>query len=298
MGFESNSAVALGAPPTPGALLIIALRAHWPEYLMEALGLGLFMASAGTFGTLLWAPAAPLAGLIPDELGRRTLMGLLMGLTAVLIIYSPFGQRSGAHLNPAVTLTFWWLGKVEGADALFYALAQTLGGALGVLLVLLVFGSAFAHPPVSYVATMPGAAGVAVALAAEFVIAFGLMMTVLLVGNSARLMRFTGLCAGMLVALYIIVEAPLSGMSLNPARSFASALPGGLFDHFWIYVLGPLGGMVTAAAVYRLIPGNRGVLCAKLDHPMHRRCIFRCGHHTDDARPVAAGDSEERIHVA
>ena len=73
-----------------------------------------------------------------DGVPRRALMGVLMGLTAVLIIYSPFGQRSGAHLNPALTLTFWWLGKIERVDAVFYMLAQTLGGTLGVLAVLLV----------------------------------------------------------------------------------------------------------------------------------------------------------------
>lgn len=84
---------------------------------MEAWGLGLFMISAGLFGTLLWYPGSPLAELIPDGPMRRALMGVLMGLTAIGIIYSPWGQQSGAHINPAVTLTFWRLGKV-GARAL------------------------------------------------------------------------------------------------------------------------------------------------------------------------------------
>src|SRR5918994_4078883 len=67
-----------------------ALRRHWPEYLMEAAGLGLFMISAGTFGTLLFHPGSPLAALLPDPLARRALMGLIMGLTAIAIIYSPW----------------------------------------------------------------------------------------------------------------------------------------------------------------------------------------------------------------
>jgi aquaporin Z len=258
--------------------VIAALRAHWPEYLMEAAGLGLFMVSAGLFGTLLWHPASPLAGLVPDGMGRRAVMGVLMRLTAITIIYSPWGQQSGAHINPAVTLTFWRLRKVRGWDALFYILAQFAGGALGVLFVLAVLGAAFASPPVSYVATMPGEGGVAVALLAEILISFALMTVILMVSNSARLMPFTGICAGCLVALYITFEAPLSGMSMNPARTLASALPGGLFDHLWIYFAGPPAGMLLAALVYGWLP--RPVRCAKINHHTQRRCIFRCGYHS------------------
>ena len=77
---------------------------------------------------------------------QRALMGLIMGLTAIAIIYSPWGQQSGAHLNPAVTLTFWRLGKVRTWDAVFYVLAQFAGGAAGVLLVLALLGAAVRRP--------------------------------------------------------------------------------------------------------------------------------------------------------
>jgi aquaporin Z len=224
---------------------------------MEAGGLGLFMVSAGVFGTLLWSPASPVAAAVPDGIGRRAIMGLLMGLTAIAIIYSRFGQQSGAHLNPAVTLTFWRLGKVKTWDAVFYALAQFLGGALGVLLVLALLRSAFADPPVLYVATLPGQGGPWIALLAETVIAFGLMLTVLIATNTAKLMRFTGIFAGCLLMTYITFEAPLSGMSLNPARTVASALPGQLFEHLWIYFVGPTAGMLLAVEAYRLIRAGR-----------------------------------------
>jgi aquaporin Z len=105
-----------------------ALSRHWPEYLMEAAGLGIFMVSAGLFGTLLEYPQSPVHQAIADDGLRRMLMGVAMGLTAVAIIYSPWGQQSGAHLNPAVTLTFLRLGKIARADALFYITAQCLGG--------------------------------------------------------------------------------------------------------------------------------------------------------------------------
>ena len=104
--------------------MLTALKSHWPEYLGEAGGLGLFMASACLFGAFLFHPGSPAARAISDGLARRLLMGLAMGLTAVGLIYSPWGRRSGAHLNPAVTLTFWRLGKIAGPDAIWYALSR------------------------------------------------------------------------------------------------------------------------------------------------------------------------------
>ena len=97
-----------------------ALSRHWPEYMIEAAGLGLFMASAGLLGVLLYHPASPTVDAIADPIGRRVFMALAMGLTTIALIYSPWGQRSGAHFNPAVTLTFFRLGKVAGWDAGFY----------------------------------------------------------------------------------------------------------------------------------------------------------------------------------
>jgi glycerol uptake facilitator-like aquaporin len=111
-----------------------ALTHHWPEYLMEAAGLGIFMLAACTFATLLEHPASPVRQAISDPILRRLLMGLAMGLTAINLIYSPWGKQSGAHLNPSVTLTFWRLGKVASWDALLYIAAQFVGGMTGVLL--------------------------------------------------------------------------------------------------------------------------------------------------------------------
>src|SRR3954471_2848426 len=107
--------------------MIRALKSHWPEYAMEAVELGLFMMSASVFTLLLYHPASPIISKLPSELFRRSLTGLAMGLTAIALIYSPWGKRSGAHMNPAVTLTFFRLGKVAGWDALFYITAQFLG---------------------------------------------------------------------------------------------------------------------------------------------------------------------------
>jgi aquaporin Z len=205
-------------------------------------------------------------------------MGLAMGLTAVSLIYSPWGRRSGAHFNPATTLTFWRLGKISNTDAAAYAIAQPLGGVTGVAVAALVVGPALGHPAVRYVATVPGSAGVLVAFVAEVAITFLLMTVVLKVSNTASLERFTGVAAGALVALYITLEAPLSGMSMNPARSLASAVPAGTWDALWIYIIAPPVGMLIAAEAYARLRGPHSVYCAKLNHGQAGQCIFRCRH--------------------
>lgn len=255
------------------------MRAHWPEYAVEAAGLGVFMLVACGAGTLLSHPASPVVVAIPGELARRALMGLVMGLTAIGLIYSPPGQRSGAHFNPATTLTFWRLGKITGADAVAYGLAQTTGGLAGVLLAAVFLGTALGHPAVGYVATRPGEAGAVAAFAAEATIAFVLMTVVLHVSNAPRRARFTGLAAGALVALYITVEAPVSGMSMNPARTLASAVTAGVWDAVWIYFIAPPLGMLVAAEAYVRRRGMAAVYCAKLQHDTVHRCIFRCRYH-------------------
>jgi aquaporin Z len=260
---------------------------NWPEYLIEGWALGMFMISAGVFTTLFEYPGSPLHSAIGNADLRRVLIGVAMGLTAIGLIYSPWGQRSGAHMNPAVTLTFWRLGKIATWDAVFYIVAQCLGGTLGVLLTAILMQHAFTAPPVAYVVTVPGSAGVIVAFIAEAIISVLMMSVILRVANS-RYAKFTGLCAGLLVATYISIEAPLSGMSINPARSLASAWPSGIWTDFWIYLSAPVLGMQIAAWLHTR-GRQREVACAKLQHPDDQRCIH-CNY-----LPMAATNMREMI---
>ncbi|HZQ69167.1 MAG TPA: aquaporin [Terriglobales bacterium] len=257
---------------------VAALIRHWPEYLMEAACLGLFMVSACSFTILLQHPASSLRQAVPNDLLRRLLTGIAMGLTAIGLIYSPWGRQSGAHLNPSLTLTFFRLGKIEPWDAAFYVAAQFIGGVCGVLLSSLIWGQAIAHQNVRYAATLPGGNRTAVAFVAEFAISFLMMTMVLNVANSPRIARFTGVIAGALVATYITLESPLSGMSMNPARTLGSALPGRIWNSLWIYFTAPPLGMLLASELYLRLRGKHAVFCAKMHHDQHTRCIFRCNY--------------------
>jgi len=261
-------------PPKLGALA--SLRVHWPEYLMEAGLLGAFMVSACVFGVLYGFPQSPVRQAISSDFLRGLLGGLSMGLTALAIFYSPWGKQSGAHINPSVTLTFFRLGKIKVWDAIFYIIAQFGGAVLGVVLVAQFLQREISDPAVRYVVTTPGPRGPWVALVAEFVIAAGMMSTVLYFSNHHRFAKYTGLFASILVATYITFEAPFSGMSINPARSFGSAFPSGIWDHFWIYLTAPLLGMLTASEFYLWRRGRLAVKCYKLHHDNDKRCIF-CG---------------------
>jgi len=261
-----------------GKWMLFALRQHWPEYLMEAAGLGLFMISACVFTILLVHPASPVQRRIVDPLWERAWIGVAMGATASALIYSPWGQQSGAHLNPCVTLAFLRLGKVAAWDAFFYVVSQFIGAISGVFLCAITLAHWISYPGVKYAVTTPGPHGARVALLSEFVISFLLMMTVLLVSNSRRLSAFTGVFAGVLVATYVLLEAPLSGMSMNPARTFGSALPAHVWKDWWLYFTGPPIGMLAAAELYKRSAGAKNVICAKLRHTTDKRCIFKCGY--------------------
>jgi aquaporin Z len=247
---------------------------HLPEYAIEAALLGGFMLSACSFGVLLEHPDSPVHRAIGDPSIRRIVMGLAMGATAIAIIYSPWGGRSGAHINPATTLTFWRLGRIRGADAAGYLLGQFTGAVLGVALASALLGARLAHASVNYVVTRPGRWGVGPALAAEVLIS-AVLMSVVVGLTGSRWARFTGLVVGVLVATYISIEAPVSGMSMNPARSFGSAWGASHWGMFWVYVAGPLLGMNLGAALATVARARPA--CPKLNHPESQRCIF-CGH--------------------
>ncbi|MFD2786200.1 MIP/aquaporin family protein [Hymenobacter rubripertinctus] len=244
--------------PAPLSLfseLYAALRRNWPHYLAEAGGLALFIIGASLLTIVLEHPNSPLHQWLvaqgAGKLGRRIPLGMGMGLVIVALVYNPWGKKSGAHLNPSVTLAFWQLGHMKWPDACWYVVAQAVGSVTAALGLGLVLGDYYAHMSVHFITTKPGPGGPAVAFAAEFVISFGLMWLLLLALHSARLQPVTGWLVGGLLMVYIIVEAPLSGMSLNPFRTLSAAVVAGDYTALWVYLLAPTAAMCLATALFQ-----------------------------------------------
>jgi aquaporin Z len=233
-----------------------SLRLHWPEYLMEAGEVSLYLFFACAFATLLQHPASPFRHFVVSGLVRRMLYGLAMGATVIAIVMTAWGKQSGGHFNPAITLTFYRLGNVEFWDALFYAAAQFFGAISGVAIATYVLRGAPKNDAIRYAVTVPGIYGKAGAFVGELTISFILMITVLFVSNRKTLARYTPYFAGALYLVYITFETPLSGMSMNPARTFGSAFHASYWHALWIYFVAPTLGMLATRTSDRSYRGK------------------------------------------
>src|SRR5262245_37641694 len=253
-----------------------AISAHWREYLMEGTELGAFMVSTCICGTLIYRNESLLNSLALSPLFESSLMGLAMATTVFLIIQSPFGRRSGAHFNPAVTLTFFWLGRMHRWDATFYIAAQFGGAVAGVLAARGILGLRLSASPVQYMVTLPGKYGSTTAFVFEFLLSTLLMSTVLYASNHRLLVRFTPVLVALLTVLYFVLSSSISGFSVNPARSLSSALFAWIWSGIWIYFSAPCLGMLTAAAIYIKWLGSDRVYCAKVFHDTRSICAFDC----------------------
>jgi aquaporin Z len=234
-----------------------AFRMNWKHYLQEALGLALFMLSACFFSALLFSEKSASQNFIHGEMMKNVLMGISMGLTALFIFYSPWTAPSGSQINPAVTLTFLRLNKMCRYDALFFIIFQCIGGTSAVCVMQALMGSLLTDSPVQSAVTVPGKPGAGWALITEFIIAFVTMVMVLFTSHQKKMKQYTRLFSGILVCCWVIVAGPVSGFGMNPARSFASALPAGIWTSFWIYLIIPLAGMLSAAELFLFIQRKR-----------------------------------------
>jgi aquaporin Z len=268
------------------ASAIDSLRFHWPEYLMEAAEVGLYLFLTCVFASLLLYPASPVRRFVGSTVGLRALMGLAVGATVVAIVMSPWGKQSGGHFNPALTLAFYRLGKIRSPDAVFYMVAQFSGAIGGVCIARYLLPSTVGPHGVRYAVTAPGVRGNALAFIGELTISFVLMLTILVASNRETLAGYTPYLVGFLYAIFITLESPVSGMSMNPARSFAPALHSSYWHALWLYFLAPSLGMLMAAEVFLRARGGVPPFCAKLHHANDKRCIFRHETAPSPAKPI------------
>ena len=263
----------------PSCRFVAAVTAHWREYLMEVLQLGVLMLCICLAGALTYGVESPLRRFPLPLIARSFLMGVLVATGTYFIIRSPYGRRTGAHLNPAITVSYFWLGRIHRWDAAVYVVAQFVGGLLGVFAAYQILGRHLSAPPVQFVVTLPGDYGRIAAFVAEFLLSAVLMGAVLYTTNHRRLTRFSPFFVALITVSSYVLSTSISGFSVNPARSFSSAFFAWIWQGIWIYFAAPCLGMLAAAAIYIRLMGSDGVYCAKVFHDLESPCPFPCRFH-------------------
>ena len=201
-------------------------------------------------GTFIMVFAGTAAIVINDLYGgviTHLGIALVFGLVVAAVIYT-LGNISGAHINPAVTIAFWLAKRFPGNKVMFYIAAQVLGAISASLLVFMMFHT---HPTLG--ATLPNGA-VSQSFLLEIVLGFILMLTIINVATGSKEQGImAGLVIGAVVALEALFAGPVSGASMNPARSIGPALVSGNITHLWVYILAPVIGASLAIFCCRCI---------------------------------------------
>ena len=272
----------------------VFMRDHLPEYLSEFFGTAIMMVLGIGAIMLMWGDGSPMRAFEMPVGLRRLLTGILFAGAGTLVALSPLGQRSGGHLNPAVTWAFWRKRRVKLVDAVLYSVAQCLGALAGVGVFMLIGGSVAKSLKLGL--TVPGEGySPGLAFVAEAVTTFLLMFLILYCVGNSRIAGRTPYFVGVFVTLLVFLEAPISGTSLNPARSFAPAFWTQSFQFQWIYWIAPtLGALAAVPSVgFFFAEKNKGG-CAKLFHTGHYRCIFlNCGYTRVAAGSVLVNQGEQ-----
>lgn len=267
-----------GARDARRAIRATKRQTHWPEYAAEAAGT-FFLVFIGLSAVVFdMSAGSPVARLIPSTSWRLLLTGLIFAGSGSLVAISPLGKLSGAHINPSVSLAFWLHGKLRAHDFAGYVAGQFVGAVAGAGLLALVWGgrAVSLHDG----ATLPSPAyPLWASFVAEAAMTLLLVLLIFLFVSHRRLMRWTPLMTWLLVATLVWREAPLSGTSLNPARSFGPALVAQVWSHQWLYFVAPLLGAALAVGVYRwlsvvITAGEMDVRTGKLFHATNYRSVF------------------------
>jgi aquaporin Z len=261
------------------ATLLDALAAHWREYLMEASESGALMMLLCACGVLIYSGQSPLAAFHLSAAASSALMGAALAGSMFLIIRSPMGRRSGAHFNPALTIAYFTIGRMHRMDALWYLIAQFLGGIGGVALAKGILSDRLANWPVLYIATLPGSHGSRAAFLAVFTASLFAMEVILVSTNSRRASPYSPTIVALATVLCAMAFRPFAAYSVNPARTLSSALFAHLWTGLWIYLIAPILGTVAAIWIYKRVAGPERIFCAKVYHDLHSSCPFDCRFH-------------------
>jgi aquaporin Z len=217
---------------------------RWRLYCAEFIGTALLVLIGLSLVIFMFGQGTPVANVIPNQALRRFITGFLFGTTGALVAVSPLGKVSGAHINPAVSLGFNLMGKLAPDVTVGYILAQLAGGLLGSL-PLLAWGSM--GRSVAFGATLPGSSySTSTALLGEVITTFVMVALLCVFLGFREIRRFTPALFPPLYGVMVCLEAPISGTSTNPARSFGPSVISGVWQGWWLYWVGPCLGMLIA----------------------------------------------------
>ncbi|MCE1188342.1 MAG: aquaporin [Ignavibacteria bacterium] len=173
-------------------------------------------------------------------------IALSFGLTVAVLIYL-FSEISGAHFNPAVSIVFWRFKRLSGTNVISYILAQLLGAVSAAFVLHIIFPGNRGLG-----ATQPVGPEIQSFLI-ELLFTFLLMLAILQASSSRRIESHTGLIIGGIIFLEALIGGPVSGASMNPARSFGPAVVSGNYHSLWIYLAAPVLGAMSAGQVFSRI---------------------------------------------
>jgi len=205
----------------------------------------------GTFTLIFAGTGAVMVNVISKGAVTHIGISFVFGAVVAALIYA-IGHLSGAHFNPAVTLAFWTSGFFPKHRVLPYILAQSLGATAASVLLLVSLGRV-----ANLGATLPLNGNWLQSLVLETVLTFILMFVIFGSGLDRRAhIGFAGLAIGLTVGLEAAFMGPITGASMNPARSLGPALVGAIWQHHWVYWVGPILGAQLAVIVYRQLSNN------------------------------------------
>ena len=187
------------------------------------------------------------AGVVAQGVGGLVGVALAHGFVIVAFAYA-YGHVSGTHINPAVTIGLWVGGQIETVRAAAYVVVQLLGGILGAYVLCAVLGGTDTGLGAT---TLADGVTVGRGLLLEAILTFFLVNTIFNTAVSGKAGNLAGLAIGLTLALCILVGGPLTGASLNPARTLGPALLTGNFADLWLYFVGPIAGSIAAALLYK-----------------------------------------------
>lgn len=167
------------------------------------------------------------------------------GLSVTLMIYA-FANASGAHINPAVSIAFSLTDRFDKKLLLGYIIAQIIGGILASLSLRILFTE---HDHLG--TTLPSGSWQQ-SFVLEIILSYILVLVVLFVSQRKSISRFTAIAVGAIVLLEAYFAGPITGASMNPARSIAPAIVSGNISHLWLYILAPIVGGVLASYSWSL----------------------------------------------